>query len=211
MNWIATVARRILGRSSEATDRRDSDTRRADPVGEGIAPGEKASTEAPGLDEWMRAFDLDKEKVQLAQEKSRLAEANARLWKELIERNARLDESAKAQMSAEQALRGMLDREIELIEALLPNIDFLRDSRDVLRDRLKSRRSALMVLRDLSIRPGVIKGTRVQAAEGWLERHFTTGDGPNGRIYYRYSGERCSVVVSYKVDQAADIRYLQTL
>jgi hypothetical protein len=231
MNWIVTLARRVLGRPSAAADQRDCGARR--PVGDGPAhsvelpsahgptastasradgpaPGDKPSTE-PGLDQWIRTLDLDKEKAQLVQEKSRLAGENARLWKELIERNARLDESAKAQMSAAQALRETLDRELELIDALLPNIDFLRDSREVLRDRLNTRRPALTVLRDLSIRPGLIKGTRVQAAGGWLERHFTTGDGSNGRIYYRYSGERCSVVLSFKADQAADIRYLQTL
>jgi hypothetical protein len=69
--------------------------------------------------------------------------------------------------------------------------------REVLRIGLSSRRSALTALRDISARPDVVKGTRVQAADGWLERHFNTGDRPNGRIYYCYRGERCSVLVSF--------------
>ena len=66
----------------------------------------------------------------------------------MIERNARLDQAARVQIQTEQALRGNLEREAELIEALLSNIEFLRDSRDIVRDRLKSRRAALTVLRE---------------------------------------------------------------
>jgi hypothetical protein len=224
VNWIIVLARRILGRPSGpltgATVAAPETVRlpgQNDPTAskgsrdDGIVLGKKAPGEGPGLDEWIRAFDLDKERAQLAQERTRLAEENARLWNELIERNARLDKSARALMQSEQALRENLEREVELIEALLPNIEFLRDSRDVLKDRLKSRRSALIVLRELSVRGELIKGTRVEAARDWLERHFNTGDRPNGRIYYRYSGERCSVLISFKADQTADIRYLQTL
>jgi chromosome segregation ATPase len=169
------------------------------------------SDQVAGLEEWMRAFDLDAEKARLAQEKDRLAQENARLWNELIQRNARLDEILRANTQAEQALGEHLAREAELIEALLPNIELLRDSREVLRDRLRSRRSALMTLRELSVRGGQMKGSRVEAADGWLERHFTTGDGSNGRIYYCYNGERYRVLVSFKAGQSADIRYLQTL
>lgn len=80
-----------------------------------------------------------------------------------------------------------------------------------MRSGLKTRLPALMVLRELSVRPGLMKGTRVQAAGGWLEQHFKTGEGPNGRIYFRCNGERCAILVSFKAQQGADIRYLQAL
>ncbi len=225
MSWIATFTRRILGRfSSESPGQhnggepeRQLDLERSvASSGHPSAPGETNQREAPGLDEWISAFDLDQEKVSLAEEKARLAEQNARLWTELMARNARLErareeneKSVRAQTAAEQSLREALDREMEIVAALLPNVEFLRDSREVVRSGLKSRLSALAVLRELSVRPGQMRGTRVQGAEGWLEQHFKTGDGVNGRIYYRSRAERCSILVSFKADQVADIRYLQ--
>jgi hypothetical protein len=209
MNWIAASVKRLFSRRHGEAAGGDGDPSAA--ASNGLAHLEKPPTERPGLDEWIRTFDLDKEKARLAEDKRHLAAENARLWSELIAKNGRLDQTSKALLTAEQSLRGALDRASELIEGLLPNIELLRDSREVLRIGLSSRRSALTALRDISARPDVVKGTRVQAADGWLERHFNTGDRPNGRIYYRYRGERCSVLVSFKAHQAADIEYLQTL
>jgi hypothetical protein len=129
----------------------------------------------------------------------------------LISRNARLDQAGKAQMIAEQELREALGRELDLIEALLPNIDLLRDSREVLRNGLRNRRSALTILRELSARPGLVRGTPIEGAGGWFERHFSTGDRPTGRLYYRCRGERCSVLISLKAQQDDDIQYLETV
>lgn len=209
--------RRILGWPSPEPHGQRDPTGQQTPAGDDVhARTEEARPEVPDLAEFINAFDLDKERARLAGENSKLREENSRLWKELIDRNARLQEvrvekerAARAQSLVVPVPQGALDREMELIGALLPNLEFLRDSREVVRSRLRNRLPVLSVLRDLSAGPGMVKGTRVQSVEGWLEQHFQTGEGPNGRIYFRCSGARCSVLVSFKVAQGADIRYLQ--
>lgn len=224
--WIVVVVKRILGCPSPEPRGQGHDTKRQTPIGGDVtAQSQGAHPEVPGLDEWIKAFDLDPEKARLAGENARLREENvrlrtenARLWKELIDRNARLEaaraENEKATGARTLAERGFdeaLEREMEVIAALLPNVEFVRDSREVVRSGLRNRLPILAVLRELSVDSGKVKGTRVQAAEGWLEQHFQTGERDNGRIYFRCSGARCKVLVSFKVDQGPDTRYLQSL
>jgi hypothetical protein len=97
--------------------------------------------------------------------------------------------------------------EDELVGLLLPNITFLRDSANVLLRQLRSRAPVLKLLRELSAQPGSTKGTRIQATT-WLERHFSTGEGANGRLYF-CPGVRPKVLVSFKAMQSGDIRYLK--
>jgi hypothetical protein len=204
MNRLVTLLRRIFGQRPSAVHPETA-------LGsDGLAQAAQPSADATDLAEFIRTFDLDREKARLTEDNRRLAEENARLWKELIDRNARLDQTAERLRKAEQGLGEAMDREIELIAALLPNIDLLRDSREVLRSGSKDRRSALRLLREISSRPGLVKGEGAENAQGWLEKPFSTGERRTGRIYYRCRGEQCSVLVSLKAEQREDIEYLQT-
>lgn len=213
MRWIATLARRVLGGTSRRVqEERERGEAGSAPAGSIMVVRQGKPPDTPGLEEWIRAFDLDKEK-------GRLTEENARLRRELMARNTQLDrareeyaESARARPIAERTLRDVFDGDMELIATLLPNLEFVRDSGEVLRNRLRNRLPALSLLRELSTRPGLVKGTRVEGAPEWKEhQHFQTGEGDNGRMYFRCRGERCSVLVSFKAHQEADIQYLRTI
>lgn len=157
---------------------------------------EPRERETPGLEEWIGFCDAEMSEVR---------RENARLREELRVTNTQLKEAWRQIEKSSGRLNGRRearDREIKITATLLPNVKFLRDSNDVVvNGRLKNPEPALLMLRELSTRSGQTRGAQLAAAPDWKEQHFKTGDGDSGRIYFRYSGDHCSVLLSFKADQ----------
>jgi chromosome segregation ATPase len=140
----------------------------------------------------------DNESKRLQKEKAELAEEVARLR----ERAEKLGES-----EAPEA--------VELLEALLPKLVILRESLGYILRGIQDRHPILDLLARLNqdcelIRHKTTK--RVESATGWMERHFSTGQGDEGRLYYSKpdpAGKRY-VLVAPKDDQSQSIRRLRT-
>lgn len=96
-----------------------------------------------------------------------------------------------------------------VIEILLPDVDFLRDSLDVITLELKNFERVLRELRNLCSAPASIKGERVESASQWREKHFSTGQKDDGRLYFKKDGGKWRVFVSFKDSQKQDINYLK--
>lgn len=90
----------------------------------------------------------------------------------------------------------------------LPRIRWMGDSLDVL-DQLRTLDRVAHVLQQLSRNPGDVKGTRIERARGWRERHYNTGDSDDGRLYYRVEHDIVEVLVSLKHDQQRDLTRLR--
>ena len=96
-----------------------------------------------------------------------------------------------------------------IINELLPNIDLKRDSLDVITHELKDYQQILKFLHIISYSPDQLKGFSVESAKGWREKHFSTGEKDDGRIYYKHVGEKWSVLISDKKSQPHDIQWLK--
>jgi len=89
-----------------------------------------------------------------------------------------------------------------------PTLRLLRDSLDT----LAALPNQGPLLRELGrLDAPEVKGARVEGAPGWNERHFSTGHGNDGRLYYRRRGGELDVLVSLKPLQARDVRWLAGL
>ena len=103
--------------------------------------------------------------------------------------------------------------EVELSLAagsLLPRLDFIGDSMNFIAVELPSRSIVWKALAALDRQErGQPEGWKsLSGHTGWWERHFSTGQDNQGRIYARLSGQpaRWQVLVSHKQDQTTDLR-----
>jgi hypothetical protein len=106
-----------------------------------------------------------------------------------------------------------LRTEIEsVIENLLPRLDLLWNSVEFMAVELKDRSSIWRVLGALDRQDrGQPTGWKsVAGRQGWWERHFSTGQDDQGRVYARHEDAQrpWKVLVSHKQDQTGDIRRL---
>jgi hypothetical protein len=92
---------------------------------------------------------------------------------------------------------------------LLPNLTFVRDSRDVLMHEIAKPEHLYRDLLCMEIAPETVSSKRVRSTDSWLEFHFNTGHGNDGRCYYKRSGANVEVLVSFKTSQDKDIRWMQ--
>lgn len=97
-----------------------------------------------------------------------------------------------------------------VMKALLPGIELLRGSVDFILTEVEDRRDLYGKLRLLVDDPASVGGKRVQASDGWLEIHMSTGRARDGRLYYKKRDQGWSVLVSDKAAQANDFRWLKT-
>jgi chromosome segregation ATPase len=128
---------------------------------------------------------------------------------ELEDRVARLRESAEKLGEAEAPDTA------EVIRGLLPKVEMLPESLGYIFRGIRDRGPVLDLLARLNqdceqIRHKTTK--RVESATGWMERHFSTGQGDEGRLYYSKpdpTGRR-RVLVAPKGDQKLSIQRLQS-
>ncbi len=157
------------------------------------APGEWTGT----LEDWMAQFDS--ETVGLKAEKEQLAEQVGLLEAGLKEAR-RLEDRARSSKALESQL-------IDVVDVLLPEVEFLKDSRKVVLRELSSFKPVFAELHAIATEP-VVKGQAVEGASGWRERHFNTGQKDDGRLYYKRQDGKWLVLVSFKSSQKHDMRWL---
>ena len=112
----------------------------------------------------------------------------------------RLEDLARSSEALESQL-------MDVAEVLLPEVEFLRDSRKVILRELSSFRPVFAELHQIAANPE-LKGTAVEGASGWRERHFSTGLKDDGRLYYKRQDGKWVVLVSFKGEQKQDVRWL---
>jgi len=89
-----------------------------------------------------------------------------------------------------------------ILACLMPNVSFKRDSLDVM-GRLADPLPIFKCLGQIVIEKK--NGKKVQGAERWWEKHFSTGQDRVGRIYYRPENGGYDILVSVKQNQDPDI------
>lgn len=96
----------------------------------------------------------------------------------------------------------------KMIGVFLSDVEFIRDSMDVLKRELKDYTIALSKIYELYSDP-MIRGKKVQSRDKWFEIHYSTGHSNDGRIYFKREGNKMQVLVSFKDSQKQDIQYLK--
>ena len=104
-----------------------------------------------------------------------------------------------------------LEAELALAAAsLLPRLEFIGNSMSFIAVELPSRSIVWKALAALDRQDrGQPEGWKsLSGHPGWWERHFSTGQDNQGRIYARVTGQppRWEALVSHKQDQAMDLR-----
>jgi len=158
----------------------------------GVAPWRPPSSES--VDEYARAFDgeiLSREEG-IACLQSALDQANEQVR---LAKQAQREASAAAMKS--------------LVAGVLPHVEFLRDSWDVLSMEIAEPEGVLRELHAICCSPAEVRAKTVQGAREWKELHFKTGQGDNGRLYFRQSDRRWIALISFKGSQEKDIDYLR--
>lgn len=96
----------------------------------------------------------------------------------------------------------------EVLRILLPNVEFMRDSLEILTTEAQNREPTLQLLQQVCYDPAAVRAKRVESVPDFLERHVS-GD---GRLYFRRGpGSRIEVLVSNKDSQPRDLRYLRNV
>lgn len=93
-----------------------------------------------------------------------------------------------------------------LLDCLLPTINLVGPSKDVLFYEIENQRPILEALHRIEARPAELRGERVESTEEW--REITKGV---WRVYYRKIGPKFDVYIGRKAEQKQDIKYLQSL
>lgn len=96
-----------------------------------------------------------------------------------------------------------------VFEACLPTVNLIRGCEDILFFEFSDPAKAIRKISRLVLEPAAVKGEAVEGARGWFELRFNTGNGNNGRLYFRRDGDKVDVLVSTKQEQDADIKYLR--
>jgi len=97
---------------------------------------------------------------------------------------------------------------------LLPNLVFLRDSLRFAAEQVFDLRALLTLLMRLNASSlDHLEAKKLRDANGWWECHFSTGQGRDGRLYYRLLGggvrNAYQVMVSDKLAQNRDLDWLR--
>jgi hypothetical protein len=202
---------RLDGEAPEATLR---------PIFENIlGPSLPPSIAAQVLEDWMIQFDEENRNLRRLAEISALDAArvaeldreNRALRDQLSAIQGRAEELERLAKTATRDRRTAQRRELrEVLQVLLPEVDFLRDSLDVITRELESFGPVLRELRSIASAAADHKAERVEGVSHWKERRFHTGQKHDGRLYFRKDDGSWVVLVSFKDSQRQDIEYLKT-
>jgi hypothetical protein len=168
---------------------------------------ERARVAAAAMSEDTRESDA------LRQSLGKMAERLAEVEAEASNLRARIDSEPATVAPAPQPTARLNRLEVDLAEAaasLLPRLDFVSDSMKFVAIELSNRSMLWRALYSLDRQErGQPEGWKSVAGHtGWWERHFSTGQDNQGRLYARLQGQpaRWQVLVSHKQDQAGDLR-----
>ena len=160
------------------------------------APGEWTGT----LEDWMAQFDSETDGLKARERAAR------RAGRGLL--GSGPPDGGAAASGARRGRREALESQLmDVVDVLLPEVEFLRDSRKVVLRELSSFRPVFAELHAIATEP-VVKGQAVEGASGWRERHFNTGQKDDGRLYYKRQDGKWLVLVSFKSSQKHDVRWL---
>jgi hypothetical protein len=168
--------------------------------------------------------ELDRAKAAAANLPGETEQRQA-LQESLLAMSARLAEveaeaeGLRARLEAQPRTAGKpngLEAELAVAAAgLLPRLAFLGSSMSFVAVELPSRSQLWKALAGLDRQErGQPEGWKsLSGHPGWWERHFSTGQDNQGRLYARLSGTpaRWQVLVSHKQDQASDLRRISRL
>lgn len=140
---------------------------------------------------------------------SRLAEAEA----QSAELRACLDSTARP---APPSKAGRLEAELGVALAhLLPGFEFLGASMRFIAVELPDRAILWKALAELDRQQSRLppRWKSLSGHPGWWERHFSTGQDDQGRIYARWDGKasKWQILVSHKQEQALDLKRIARL
>ncbi len=133
-----------------------------------------------------------------------------------LEENERQSQEAERAEARERAAAQADDpavRDVQaLIQCLLPQVSWCRACLDVLTLEFQNMLPTLRLLFRLHHEPpeAIRSSKRVRSASEWWEEHVSTGQGDDGRLYYRREGSKLHVLLSYKRYQDADIAWLRS-
>lgn len=109
--------------------------------------------------------------------------------------------------------RRIADEVATVLSTLLPGVRLLRNGLTVVSAEFRERGSLYRTLAELQPPPARLPSSwkKLQGADGWWERHVSTGEDDAGRAYARWDGtdRHWDVLVSHKGDQVRDIAWLR--
>ncbi len=124
------------------------------------------------------------------------------------------EEVARLRERAEKLAESEAPESVEVMQALLPKVVIFPESLGYIFRGIQDRRPILELLVRLnqdceSIRHKTTKP--VETADGWMERHFSTGQGDEGRLYYSKPDQvgKRYVLIAPKNEQKHSVRKLQ--
>jgi regulator of replication initiation timing len=136
----------------------------------------------------------DKEISSLQEQNAVLAFENSKLYKQ-VQRYGKANKKMNEEFD-------------KILSLVLEDVQFLRDSLDVLKNEIQDYSDPLKKL--LQIRgDNELKATKINTLENWFELHFNTGQRDNGRIYFQRKSGKIHVLVTFKKEQKKDINYLK--
>jgi hypothetical protein len=155
------------------------------------------------LEEWGRASDAIKSEQR---EREAYATENSKLAAEIERLSASPQNSNAIPRSRSSRSRADL---VVVITTLMPRLRLVRGSEDFLVHEASDWGQILGVLSQLQADPSSVPSKRVKATKGWLERHFNTGRGDIGRVYWRDQDRHLEVLISDKGSQQRDFDWMK--
>jgi hypothetical protein len=122
----------------------------------------------------------------------------------LLEENTKL----KCNLEKSNKLLDQGDNQLEkTISVLFPEVVFLNPSFDVLQREVLDFSKALCKIRSI-VFDANFKGKPIRTLDNWFDIHFSTGERNDGRIYFKKSNGKITILVSFKGEQSKDIKRL---
>ncbi len=159
--------------------------------------------------EWLDT--LDEENANLTAQNTALRSKVTELEAEILALRKALSQREVEQRAEARRSRSRWKEEFQhLLQLLLPELEFLRNSVDVLLLELEKYDHVLRMLHAIVRGQDSLRAKHLKGVDGWREAHFSTGQKDEGRLYFRKAADRWLVLVSFKESQKRrDIPYLQ--
>ena len=126
--------------------------------------------------------------------------------------NQRLDKKVKSLEKREEKAKRILNRYSNqfrnIIEVVLPDVEFLDGSLDILESEMEDFTNPIDKIIKINT-DHQFKGKKIMTLDKWWEVHFNTGQRDDGRLYFYRNSNKLTVLVSFKKDQKRDILFLQ--
>jgi hypothetical protein len=151
---------------------------------------------------------LEKEKKKLIEEDIPLKERELNVLK--INNNQLIEENSRLKYEIEKSLKSLnqVDNQLEkIISILYPKVEFINPSFDVLQREVLDFTNAIEKIQKI-VEDENFKGTPIKTCRNWFDTHFSTGERNDGRIYFRKTKDKTTILVSFKSEQTKDIKRL---